>query len=994
MTSGVADTKAVHPVSPIISASAADLFRSVSVIASVFVFGTGVLVIFGWVFNVEILKILYFSPIQMKANAAIAFVLTGLSLWFVQTKRASSRTRLISRSCASVIALIGLLTLFEYLFNLDIGIDQALFVDMPDTAITSNAGRMAPFTAVDFVLIGIALFLIDVEVRWRLRPSQFIAIVMGLIALISLMGYIYGIASIYKLSLYNAMALHTAVAFLMASIGILTARPDKGIMIFLVRDSIGSVMARRLLIATLLTPLLIDIILVSGQMAGLYGVNHTLAIDDILLMFILMGIVLHTSIYLNKIDDQRKQAEEEIKNIARFPNDNPFPVIRIDRELNVTYINNASKLMLANLGFHYDGDSFIADAKWHDLITGALDSRQVKSVEIPVDGRVFHFTIAPIQDMDYVNLYGYDITQRKSAEKALNFEKNKLQNILNSMQDGIYIVNHEHKIEYANPVVIGEFGHYKDLKCFAYFHGLNSACPWCRNEEVFQEKKTIRWELTMPTTGKTYDIIDTPLTNQDGSISKMEIFRDITARKLMENDLRLFSQAIEETIDNVHIADMAGKIIYANKAAAKMTGYSFVESVGMDVVNLLKDRDFAKNVIIPAIYFKGAWEGEILCEKKDGTPYLGWLAATLFNNTDGKPIAMIGTLRDITEKKAIEEACRAAEQNMSALMNAITESVALMSSDGVFITVNDTFSRRFSKESSEIVGKSLKDILNPTLLESRNRHFNEVISTGKSVHFEDTRDEFNFSTNFYPVFNNNNEVSGVAMYADDVTLRKKYENDLLSSIKEKEVLMREVHHRVKNNLQIVAGLVGLQLNYVEDEKYRAMFVETRDRIKSIALVHDKLYRSKGLADVDLKIYISELAKELFSSFGIDKDAIELTLDVENVVIGVDIAVPCGLIINELFTNILKYAFPDKTMGVVTISIAATDGDKFEMVISDNGVGFPEDVNFRKTKSLGLHIVNLLVKQIGGTIELDNTQGSRFTIKFDHPQNQTDTSKGA
>ncbi|MBF0553280.1 MAG: PAS domain S-box protein [Nitrospirae bacterium] len=977
--------------SPIISATVTDLFKSVSGITSVFIFAIGVIVFAGWLFNVETLRILYFSPVEMKANAAIAFVLTGLSLWFVQTQRVSSRTRFMSRACASVIALIGLLTLFEYLFNLNIGIDQALFMDIPDAAITSNAGRMAPFTAVEFVLIGIALFLIDVEVRWRLKPSQFIAIVMGLIALVSIMGYVYGIASIYTPSLYNAMALHTALAFLMASIGILTARPDKGIMIFLVRDSIGSVMARRLLIAAMLTPLLIDTILVSGQIAGFYGVNHTLAIDDMLLMFILIGIVLHTSIYLNKIDDQRKQAEEETKSIARFPDDNPFPVIRIDRELNVVYNNKASQPMLTDLGIHKGGDSLIADVKWRDLIAVALASGHVSSVEIPVDGKVFHFTIAPIQDMNYVNLYGYDITKRKSAEKALDYEKSKLQNIMDSMQDGIFIVNRDFKIEYANPVIIKEFGAYENIKCFSYLWGAKGSCPWCKNEGVFKGGKSVRWELTIPNTSKTYDIIDTPITNPDGSISKMEIFRDITARKQMENDLRLFSQAIEETIDNVHIADMAGKIIYANKAATKMTGYSFAESVGMDVDNLVKDKDFAKNVIIPSIYFKGAWEGEILCEKKDGTTYFGWLAATLFNNTDGKPLAMIETLRDITAKKAIEDAYRIAEANMLALMNAITESVALINIDGVFITVNDTFARRFNKDSSEIVGKTLKDVLKPDLFESRQRHFNEVIRTGKSVHFDDSRNEFNFSINFYPVFNDNNKVSGVAIYASDITLRKKYENDLLSSIKEKEVLMREIHHRVKNNLQIVAGLVGLQLNYVEDMTYRAMFNETRDRIKSIALVHEKLYRSKGLAEVDLKKYVSELSNELFISFGVDKDTIKLTLDVENAVIGIDVAVPCGLIINELFTNILKYAFPDKKMGEITISIHATDDGKLEMVISDNGAGFPEGVDFRHTKSLGLHIVNLLVKQIGGTIELDGTHGSRFIIKFDH---QTDTSKGA
>ncbi|MBF0457979.1 MAG: PAS domain S-box protein [Nitrospirae bacterium] len=987
MSPRIIGTKDAQPDCPIISESATYLFKTISNIASVFIFCIGIFVVAGWSYSVDALKTLYFSPVEMKFNAAAATALLGLSLWFAHTKRASSRTRLISKSCALIAAFIGALTLIEYFFNLDIGIDQALFVDIPDTAITSNAGRMAPFSAVEFVLLGVALFLIDVEVPRGFRPSQFIIIPASLIALTSTFGYVYGFAPLNRPSFYNAMAFHTAIAFLMASIGILTARPDKGIMTFLVKDNLGSVIARRLLIALAITPLLIDAILVSGQLAGLYDINHTSAIDDVLLTLIIIGIIVHTSRYINKLDDMRKKAENELESQARFPRDNPFPVIRIDRNLNVTYINAASKPLLTNLGFQDNGDSLTAAKdKWHDLIIGVLDSRQVKSMEIPINERVFHFTIAPILGENYVNLYGYDITKRKSMEKALDYEKNRLQNIMDSMQDGIYIVSREHKIEYANPVVVNEFGPYEDIKCFSYFHGINGPCPWCKNDVVFQGE-SVHWEFTLLKTGKTYDIIDTPLTNQDGSISKLEIFRDITNRKKMENDLRLFSKAIEETIDNVHIIDMSGKIIYANKAAAKMTGYSTGEALGMDVVNLVQDRHFAANVIIPTIYVKGYWDGEILCVRKDGTLYHAWLAANLFNDKDDKPIAMIGTLRDITSRKEIEEAYRLAEANMRALMNAITESVCLIDREGVFITVNDTFAKRFStgtqKEAGDIVGTNFRDILEPDVFETKKGYLDEVISTGLPVTFENTRGESLCLTNMYPVFGDDHKVSGVAIYASDITLRKKYETYLLTSIREKEILMREIHHRVKNNLQIVAGLIGLQLNNITDETYKAMFTETRNRIKSIALVHDKLYRSKGLAEVDFKKYISELSSELFSSFGVDKKCITLVLDMEDIIIDVDIAVPCGLIINELFTNILKYAFPNKMLGEINISVHSDNEGKFEIIISDNGAGFPENIDFRNTKSLGLHIVNILVKQIGGTIELDKTRGSKFTIKFEN-----------
>ncbi|KWT78335.1 PAS domain-containing sensor histidine kinase [Candidatus Magnetominusculus xianensis] len=980
------DKQEAFPNIPVISEPTIALFKTISGIAAALVFALGVFVLAAWLFNIRDLEILYLNPIAMKANAALMFVLTGVSLWLLQTKRVNRRTRFFSKTCASIAALIGSLTLVEYLFNIDLGIDQALFRDIPNVLMTPHAGRMSPLTAVNFVLAGTALLLTDVETRKGYRLSQIIAIVWGIISMICFMGYLYNITLLYQQSSFTVMAIHTSLAFTLLSIGVVFARPEEGIMIFFIQDGLGSIMARRILAVVTLTPVITDVIIISGLRAGFYDIPYTMAFHTVIITVVIVIIVLHTALTLNKIDYKQRKSEAETEIVARFPGENPFPVMRVSRGLNVTYVNKSSKPLIDYLGFQKDGDNLYAGKMWADEIAAVLDSGQMRIIEIPVNDRVFQFTIAPMPDSDYVNLYGSDITRLKLMEELLNYEKRKLQNILDSMQDGIYIVNQEYTIEYANPVVIREFGSCNDMKCYSYFHGRMEPCPWCRNPEVYQGV-TVRWEFTMTNTGKTYDIIDTPLINQDGSISKLEIFRDITVRKQIENDLRLLSRAIEDSMDDVHIVDMSGKILYANKAAIAMTGYSLEESVGMDVANLANDPAFGRDVIIASVKKEGFWNGEILCKKKDGTLYTAWLIVNLVNDTTGKPVALIGTMRDITMKKAIEEAYHTSEANMRALMNSITESVALIGTDGIFITVNDTFARRFKKESSDIVGAKMVDLLTPDVLESRKKYFDGVISTGSPVHFEDIRGETYFYSNMYPVFNENNKVSGVAVYAVDITEHKKYENYLLRSIREKDMLTREVHHRVKNNLQIVAGLIGLQLNYVTDETYKSMFTETMNRIKSISLVHDKLYRSKGLSEVDLKEYIVNLSKELLNSFCVDSSSVEMTLDIEPVVVGVDIAVPCGLIINELFTNILKYAFPDKRTGKIDISIHYKGGDNFEMVISDNGVGFPADVDFRNTKSLGLHIVNLLVRQIGGTIELDKTYGSKFTINFENHKEQ-------
>ncbi|MCG6551848.1 MAG: PAS domain-containing protein [Candidatus Magnetominusculus sp. LBB02] len=964
MTPHHARAEELRPDNRQISVSAVDSFERISGISAIIIIAVGFLAALGWIANISALTVFFFSPVAMKLSAAISFILIGFSLWMLQTKRASALARFISKSLAMMAALTGLLSLF--------GIVQA--------------SRMANTAAVSFILAGGAVFMIDIEFRKWLRPSQFIAIAFGLISMIGFMGYIYSITLSLVPFSYEFMPLITSVLFIALAIGILFARPDRGVMFMLVRDAMGSMMARNILGAVVAIPLLADILVIIGQRVGLYESTYILINHNLLIIILAMAVVWKTATYVNKLDDMRNMSEEERNSAARFPAENPFPVIRIDRELNVMYANRSSQPLLGNLGFHDGGACMTAGEKWRGVVDNVIGSGQIETVEMSADDRIFSFTVVPIKGRNYLNIYGHEITGRKAAEKARDYERNKIQNILDSMQDGIYIVNQRFEIEYANPIVIKDFGPYENMKCYSYFHDIKDICPWCKNEEVFEGCKTVRWEFTLPKTGKTYDIIDTPLVNQDGSISKLEIFRDITDRKHMENDLRLFSMAIDNAMDDVHIVDMSGKIIYANKAALAMTGYSLDESVGMDIVKLADDETFGQNVVMAAVGKNGFWNGEILCKRKNGTVYIAWLIVNLIKDNDGKPAAIIGMMRDITAKKEIEEGYRTSEANISALMNAITESVALVDADGVFVTVNDTFARRFNKEKQEIVGKTFSYILASNVLEIRQKYLNEVISTGKPVQFQDMRGENHYYTHMYPIFNYDQNVAGVAVYAVDITTTKNYEAYLLTSIKEKEVLMREVHHRVKNNLQIVAGLVGLQLNHVEDEKYKAMFNETRDRIKSIAMVHERLYHSKGLTNVDLKQYVQNLSNDLFASFGIDTSTFSLNLNVENVSIAVDTAVPLGLIINELFTNALKYAFPDKKMGEINIAISATDGGEIEMVISDNGVGFPADLDFENAKTLGLFLVNILVKQIEGTIELDNAlPGSRFTVRF---KNQT------
>ncbi len=216
----------------------------------------------------------------------------------------------------------------------------------------------------------------------------------------------------------------------------------------------------------------------------------------------------------------------------------------------------------------------------------------------------------------------------------------------------------------------------------------------------------------------------------------------------------------------------------------------------------------------------------------------------------------------------------------------------------------------------------------------------------------------------------------------DITERKHSEEIIKASLKEKELLLREIHHRVKNNMQIISSLLRLQSKYIKEKKYRILFEESQNTIRSMSLIHEKLYNSHDMSKVDFKEYISDLVSSLFHSYGINKSAITSRINIQDVSFGINLAIPCGLIINELITNSLKYAFSDGRKGEIKIELIKNNENIYELLVGDNGVGIPDDIDIGKTDSLGLRLVTMLVEdQLEGEIDLKRNNGTIFKIKF-------------
>ena len=210
------------------------------------------------------------------------------------------------------------------------------------------------------------------------------------------------------------------------------------------------------------------------------------------------------------------------------------------------------------------------------------------------------------------------------------------------------------------------------------------------------------------------------------------------------------------------------------------------------------------------------------------------------------------------------------------------------------------------------------------------------------------------------------------------------EQKLRQSLVEKESLLKEIHHRVKNNLQIVSSLLYLQEDYMEDAKGVEILRESQNRVKSMALIHEQLYGTADLAKIDFGRYIQGLAANLFDAYGIDPARIRLDVRADDISLGIDMAVPCGLIINELVSNALKHAFPPDTSGTIAIAIENRDAHRMEIVVSDDGIGLDHAHTQKEKKTLGLRLIDTLTAQLDGTLEIQTDPGTRFRIVLTMP----------
>lgn len=487
-------------------------------------------------------------------------------------------------------------------------------------------------------------------------------------------------------------------------------------------------------------------------------------------------------------------------------------------------------------------------------------------------------------------------------------------------------------------------------------------------------------------------------------ITELEALVQERTRQLERATMQLaeFSATLDRA--QVIVQKLDGTILLWNSGAEALYGFSCVEALGRKSHELLRSElPESLEQIHLALQRNNCWSGEFRQRCRDGTEI--WVTSywALHRAADGTPVSVVKVNNDITALKHTEAKLRASEATARALFENAGQGILTVSRNGVVVDANGMVLRLFGYTAGELIGTSVDGLLPEKLREKHVGHreafgrhpYARTMGEGMELvarRKDGSEFRVEISLSYVP-----ETQGGLAMaFISDVTSRKKAEwerealiGQLENSLAEKTVLVKEVHHRVKNNLAVIAGLIGMQSGTLDDPKAQIAFEECQRRVVSMAMIHEFLYATEHLDRVNFGQYARQLAGELSSSYAIEPGVVEVAVEAEEIELSVHRAVPCGLILNELLSNAMKYAFPNGRKGRIEIRFGRCakssgpdeSGGDVVLTCSDNGVGIPEGFDWMNASSLGLQIIRILAKQIDGKLTLDRTAGTRFELRM-------------
>lgn len=592
-----------------------------------------------------------------------------------------------------------------------------------------------------------------------------------------------------------------------------------------------------------------------------------------------------------------------------------------------------------------------------------------------------------------------EIAERAKAESNIIDAEEKFRSLVENALVGIYILQDD-KYIYVNPRYEELFGYQKgemigknawDIVAPGYKELVKNNISKRINKEI----STIQYSFKAITrNGSEIDVEvkgSTMIYNK--KISIIGTLQDITDRLKAEQELRNSRQKlllhVERTPLGVIEWDMNFSVVQWNKAAEKIFGWSQSEVLYKRADIIIPDnaKKYVNNIWENLINQKGGERSTnenitkdkriILCE---------WYNTPLISD-DGSVIGVASLVEDITERVKAEEQLKQQKEFLRTVIDTDPNFVFAKDFDGKFTLVNKAVAVNYNSTPDELIGKSDADF-NPSVTEVE--HFlkddREVILSGKPKFIAEeivtdikTGEAKWYQTIKVPLKGNDGKTHVLGVAAD-ITARKLAEEMTKKSLLEKELLLKEIHHRVKNNLQIIISLLKLQSGYVFDSRDLDIFNKSRSRIETMSMIHEKLYKSDDISRIDISTYLKDLVYHLLKAYHLNTSKIDFEMKSENIRMSIDTAIPCGLIVNELINNILKHAFPDGYTGKITLNLLRS-GENINLEVIDNGIGIPDNFSLEGSDSLGFKLVDTLVKQLDGEIKVFNNNGTHFMIEF-------------
>ena len=632
----------------------------------------------------------------------------------------------------------------------------------------------------------------------------------------------------------------------------------------------------------------------------------------------------------------------------------------------------------------------------------ALEELQIANKELHASTE----ELSAFTSVDNNDLVGHSATpnsiEYKRTEEALRLSEKRFRLAVDNFPDGTFVIyDAQRRLQFVNAhgIMLGGLPESALLgRTDEEIHPpeiTDAYLPFLKKAVETRTSQTAECTITLPTVGKiTFVVTSVPLLDEQGEIYQiLGITRDLTEHKRVElalQESREFLQTILDINPNlIYVIDAEDKIVLANQAVASFFGIKVEDLVGKTNPELHSNQTHAEQCITQNQEVITTLQQKFIPEEPfpSTTGEIHWfqtIKKPIFSK-NGQVCQVLGVSTDITERKQAEEVQRQTQVRLQRLVEANLIGVIFADFSGNITEANDTFLEMvgYTREELRLGKVRWLDMTPPEYAEDDAKAREQLRLTGTCTPHE--KEYIRKDGSRVPILTGSALLEGsdqdCVSFVLDLTWRKQAEAQIRESLQEKEILLQEIHHRVKNNLQVISSLLDLQSQQIDEPTTLAIFQDSCNRVKSMALVHEKLYQSKNFSKVNFTEYIEGLTLSLLQVYGANENYIALEQELDEVTLSIDTAIPCGLIINELVSNALKYAFPNKTQGKIYIALHRYEEKRYILTIRDNGVGLPFDWGIKTINSLGLQLVEILASQLNGILEVNCRSGTEFRLRF-------------